>query len=120
MKNKLTAILLSVFVGVLGIDRFYLGYTGLGVVKLLTAGGFGIWWLIDLVMLCTGSLQPADGSPYEEDAAKEAQNAASATTANTAANDGLSALEKLAKLKEQGVLTEEEFSQKKAEILARM
>ncbi len=39
-KNKLTAILLSLFTGGLGIDRFYLGYTKLGVVKLLTLGGF--------------------------------------------------------------------------------
>ena len=66
-KNKLTAILLSIFTGGLGIDRFYLGYTGLGVVKLLTMGGFGIWALIDLIMICTGSLRPADGSPWEEE-----------------------------------------------------
>ncbi|HIS03543.1 MAG TPA: TM2 domain-containing protein [Candidatus Pullichristensenella avicola] len=43
MKSKTTAIILSVLLGQLGIDRFYLGYTGLGVVKLITCGGFGVW-----------------------------------------------------------------------------
>lgn len=57
-KNKLTAILLSIFTGGLGIDRFYLGYTGSGVAKLLTAGGLGIWSLIDLIMICTGLAAP--------------------------------------------------------------
>ena len=64
MKSKTTAIILSVLLGTLGVDRFYLGYVGLGIVKLLTFGGFGIWWLIDLIMICTGSLQPRDGSGY--------------------------------------------------------
>lgn len=64
MKSKTTAIILSVLLGTLGVDRFYLGYVGLGIVKLLTFGGFGIWWLIDLIMICTGSLQPKDGSSY--------------------------------------------------------
>ena len=64
MKSKTMAIILSVLLGQLGIDRFYLGYTGLGVVKLITCGGFGVWWLIDLIMICTGSLKPADGSDY--------------------------------------------------------
>ncbi len=64
LKSKTTAIILSVLLGQLGVDRFYLGYVGLGVVKLITCGGFGIWWLIDLIMICTGSLKPADGSEY--------------------------------------------------------
>lgn len=64
MKSKTTAIILSVLLGNLGVDRFYLGYTGLGILKLLTIGGFGIWWLIDLIMICTGSLKPKNGSDY--------------------------------------------------------
>jgi TM2 domain-containing membrane protein YozV len=66
MKNKTVAILLSFFLGELGIDRFYLGYTGMGVLKLLTAGGLGILWLIDFIRLLTGSLKPADGSDWAE------------------------------------------------------
>lgn len=123
-KNKLTAILLSIFTGGLGIDRFYLGYTGLGVVKLLTMGGFGIWALIDLIMICTGSLRPADGSPWEEEVRAQAAPVQSAQPAYQAApapeSSNLDALEKLAKLHEQGVLTDEEFSQKKAELLSKM
>lgn len=65
MKSKTTAIILSVLLGSLGVDRFYLGYTGLGVLKLLTCGGFGIWYLIDLIKICTGSLKAADGSELQ-------------------------------------------------------
>jgi TM2 domain-containing membrane protein YozV len=65
MKNKTTAILLSFFIGVLGADRFYLGYTGLGFLKLLTFGGFGIWALIDLIRIITGSLKDAEGNDLE-------------------------------------------------------
>ena len=121
-KNKLTAILLSVFVGGLGIDRFYLGYTGLGVAKLLTCGGLGVWALIDLVMICTGSLRPADGSPWEEEVrASEVQTAAPVQPA-AVNNDvtSIETLEKLAKLHEQGILTDDEFQQKKTELLAKM
>ena len=46
-KSPMTALLLSIFCGTLGVDRFYLGDTGLGVGKLLTAGGCGIWAIID-------------------------------------------------------------------------
>ncbi|EAQ41550.1 TM2 domain-containing protein [Polaribacter sp. MED152] len=64
-KSQTTALLLSIFLGGLGIDRFYLGYTLLGVLKLITLGGFGIWYIIDLIMIITGDLQPKNGS-YSE------------------------------------------------------
>ena len=47
-KSTLTMLLVSVFLGWFGADRFMLGETGSGVAKLLTGGGCGIWWLIDL------------------------------------------------------------------------
>jgi TM2 domain-containing membrane protein YozV len=59
----MVALLLSIFVGTLGIDRFYLGYTGLGILKLLTAGGCGIWWIIDIIMIATDKLPDAKGRP---------------------------------------------------------
>ena len=65
-KSKTTALLLSIFLGALGIDRFYLGYTGIGILKLLTGGCLGVLALIDLIRIATGSLQPADGSGYAE------------------------------------------------------
>ena len=46
-KDKTTAIILSVLLGGWGIDRFYLGYTGMGVLKLLTGGFCGILTIID-------------------------------------------------------------------------
>ena len=119
-KSKLTAILLSIFTGGLGIDRFYLGYTGSGIAKLLTAGGLGIWSLIDLIMICTGSLRPADGSPWEEEVQQSRSHAGAQTNAANAAANDLDALERLAKLHEQGVLTDEEFAQKKEALLKRM
>ena len=50
-KKWIVALLLSIFLGILGIDRFYMGYIGLGILKLITMGGFGIWWLIDLILI---------------------------------------------------------------------
>lgn len=119
-KNKLTAILLSIFVGTLGIDRFYLGYTGLGIVKLLTLGGFGIWALIDLIMICTGSLRPADGSPWEEEQTSAITPSAVSQQNWDSSINSVDAIEKLAKLHEQGILTDEEFQQKKADLLAKL
>lgn len=111
MKNKTTALILSVLVGGLGIDRFYLGYTGMGILKLLTAGCFGILYIIDIVNIATGNLRPADGSPYEDDK-KPAVQQPTTVPANAADE-----LKKYKELLDQGVLTEEEFQKKKEQLL---
>jgi RNA polymerase subunit RPABC4/transcription elongation factor Spt4 len=53
--------LLSVFLGYLGIDRFYVGKIGTGILKLVTGGGCGVWWLIDLILIATENFTDKDG-----------------------------------------------------------
>jgi hypothetical protein len=62
-KDWTTALILSVFVGTLGVDQFYLGNTGLGIGKLLTLGGCGIWALIDIIRIATNSVPDSNGLP---------------------------------------------------------
>jgi TM2 domain-containing membrane protein YozV len=64
-KSWLVALLLSLFLGGLGADRFYLGYTGLGIVKLLTLGGCFVWALIDLILIALKKLPDAQGNPLQ-------------------------------------------------------
>ena len=62
-KNYIVAVLLAWFLGGLGVDRFYLGYTGIGIAKLLTFGGLGIWWLIDLILIALKKVPDRQGQP---------------------------------------------------------
>ena len=55
-KEFLPALILCLFTGVLGVHRFYAGKIGTGILMMLTLGGLGIWWLIDVVKILTGRL----------------------------------------------------------------
>lgn len=59
-----TTLIYSMLLGFLGMDRFCLGQTGTAVGKLLTMGGVGVWWIIDVILLVTNNLLPEDGSNW--------------------------------------------------------
>ena len=61
-KRILPAFLLCFFLGFLGVHRFYVGKIGSGIAQLLTVGGLGIWALIDLIILATGTFTDSEGN----------------------------------------------------------
>lgn len=66
-KSWITTLLLCLFLGGLGVHRFYAGKIGTGILQLITVGGCGIWNLIDLIMIITGSFTDKDGNPIKND-----------------------------------------------------
>jgi TM2 domain-containing membrane protein YozV len=57
-----TLLIISIFLGELGIDRFYVGKIGTGILKLVTVGGLGIWWLIDIILIVQSKFTDSDGN----------------------------------------------------------
>jgi len=51
--NWTVSLVMSVAFGWLGVDRFIMGHVVLGILKLITFGGLGIWWLVDLIRIAT-------------------------------------------------------------------
>ncbi|MCP5506021.1 MAG: TM2 domain-containing protein [Chlamydiales bacterium] len=60
-KSFVAAVLLSFFFGTLGIHRFYVGKIGTGILMLITAGGFGIWTIIDFVVIVCSKFKDKKG-----------------------------------------------------------
>lgn len=65
-KSQLIALLLCIFLGGIGIHRFYLGYTGMGILYLLTGGLCGIGVIVDFIRIITGNLKPKRGEYKDE------------------------------------------------------
>ncbi|WP_084697552.1 TM2 domain-containing protein [Glaciibacter superstes] len=65
-KSFVVTWILALLLGTLGIDRFYLGKIGTGILKLITAGGFGVWTLIDIFLVLSGSTRDKNGLPLAE------------------------------------------------------
>jgi TM2 domain len=59
-RSRMVALVLGFFVGIFGAHRFYVGKAKTGVLQALTLGGFGIWWLIDMILILTGSFRDAE------------------------------------------------------------
>lgn len=62
-KRQSLALVLSIFLGVIGIHRFYLGYTGIALIQMLTLGGLFVWFIVDAFRIGFGKLMPTRG-PY--------------------------------------------------------
>lgn len=61
-KSFVAALLLCLFLGSIGVHRFYVGKVGTGILQIVTFGGLGIWVLIDLIMIIVGSFKDKNGN----------------------------------------------------------
>lgn len=61
-QNKQTALLLAIFLGWLGVHRFYVGKVGTGILYFLTVGAFTIGWIIDIIMIASGTFTDKGGA----------------------------------------------------------
>ena len=125
-KSRLITLLLCIFCGGLGIHRFYVGKIGTGILWLLTAGCFGIGALVDIIMIATENFTDDANRLIVQDSRKNPNYAYSSASYGTngatksSRDDVLDQIEKLAKLRDSGAITQEEYDAKKAILMAQI
>lgn len=66
-KKFLPTLLLAIFLGGLGVHRFYVGKVGTGILQVVTCGGLGVWALVDIIMIAMGTFRDKNGLPLAKD-----------------------------------------------------
>ena len=116
--------ILVIFLGFWGVHRFYVRKIGTGILMLLSFGGFGIWWFIDLVLIAVASFRDKEGrqipynnTPLINPSSVNANNNSNKANKNFNVNVA-SELRELSSLRDEGIITEQEFKKKKKELLS--
>lgn len=122
-RDWLVTLLFSIFLGGLGIHRFYVGKIGTGILWLLTGGCLGIGALVDIIMIATENFTDDQNRLIVQDQRKNPRPAyvyANSGATKSARDEALDQLEKLAKLRDSGAISQEEYEQKKAVIMGKI
>ena len=111
--------ILVIFLGFWGVHRFYVRKIGTGILMIFTFGGLGIWWFIDLILIATASFRDKEGRqiPYNNTPLVSPTSVNTANKSNKVEQNFnvnvASELRELSSLRDEGIITEQEFKKKK-------